>query len=78
MPKCSTCSFARYCSVGCQREDRAVHRQECTATATAYGGHQSNKQVYYGFLEQDTFDYFHAILDTLSDEEHASASSQAL
>ena len=77
MHKCSACSFARYCSAGCQRGERAVHRHECAATATAYGGHRSDKQVYHGLLAQDTYDYWHAILDIVSDEEHASASSQA-
>ena len=75
MPKCSACNFARYCSVDCQRQDRAVHRRECTATATAYGDHRSVKQVYYGFLDQDTFDYWEALIG--SDEDDASGSSQA-
>lgn len=77
MQTCSACRFTKYCCEGCQREDWAVHRQECPAIATAYGNHRSSKQVYYGLLDQDTFDTMHAMLDLYVAENDDPASTHA-
>ena len=72
LKKCGACKFCRYCSRACQISDwRRAHRGECNAIQQAYpsGARRQGRQVYYGVLDEVTYDLWMTILRRWVDPE---------
>ena len=52
MQQCVGCRFMKYCSKKCQKKNWKTHKACCGAISTAFAGQKSDKQVYYGFLDE--------------------------
>ena len=61
MLKCSRCKCARYCSVRCQTEHwTSVHKRCCRDIAARFDSdnRRGARQVFYGHIEQATFNHW--------------------
>ena len=69
MQKCVSCQFVRYCSSACQRAAWKNHKRACPGIGEAFQGalRREGSQVYYGFLQQDEWLRWVAILKSIND-----------